>query len=300
MSFVDDFVAKIISLEVSLYHSRGRLQANSDGEALHDLRIAVRKIRSLLRPLRHLPEVAALNQAAAEVGRVTTPTRDLEVLVDELQKMGYPRQAMTRSATLSGQYRKIAASAVLDKLFTELDRWPEMFRTVERAGELTDVQRQIHKAMNKRINQLIAGLRDPDFDRHQLRIIVKNARYLTEAFPALSPLKAESRAELKSVQGSLGSWHDHHQWCLRAESESDLFEIAPYWQIASEQALADAEMKLTSLLHHLENDLSKSMPIRHETPIVEPSIHFESYLKWGTLRRLNSKGFADENQNRSK
>ncbi|WP_160107376.1 CHAD domain-containing protein [Pseudomonas izuensis] len=258
MSFVDDFVANIITLEVSLYHARARLQANSDSEALHDLRIAVRKVRSLLRPLRNMPEVAALNQAAAEVGSVTTPTRDLEVIIGELQKMGYPRQAMSRSASLTEQNRKIVASPELDNLFDELDRWPDLFRTAERAGELADVKRQVQKALKKRITQLIAGLRDKDFDRHELRIIVKNARYLTDAFPALSPLKAKSRAELKSVQSSLGSWHDHHQWCLRAESEPDLLEIAPYWQVASEQALADAEMKLASLLNHLEKDLNNS------------------------------------------
>ncbi|WP_274610035.1 MULTISPECIES: CHAD domain-containing protein [Gammaproteobacteria] len=226
--------------------------------ALHDLTIAVRKIRSLLRPLRNLPEVVALNQAAAEVGKATTLTRDLEVIIGELQKMGYLRQAMSRSATLTEHFRKIAGNPVLDKLFGELDRWPELFRTAERAGELTDVKRQIQKALKKRINQLIAGLRDKHFDRHELRIIVKNARYLTDAFPALSPLKAKSRAQLKSVQASLGSWHDHHQWCLRAEAEPDLLEIAPYWEVVSEQALTDAELKLASLLDHLQKDLAKS------------------------------------------
>lgn len=258
MSFVDDFVAQIISLEVALYHARARLQANSDSEALHDLRIAVRKIRSLLRPLRNMAQVIELNQAAAEVGRATTPTRDLEVIADELRKMGYSQQAMRRSALLKEQYRKIAASPLLGKLFAELDQWPEMFRTAERAGELVDVKRQIEKALKKRITQLIAGLRDKQFDRHELRIIVKNARYLSDAFPTLSPLRATSRAQLKSVQASLGSWHDHHQWCLRAEAEPDLLEIAPYWQAASEQALADAELKLASLLAHLEKDLAKS------------------------------------------
>ncbi len=72
-------------------------------------------------------------------------------------------------------------------------------------------------------------------------------------------LQANSDSEaLKSIQGSLGSWHDHHQWCLRAEVEPDLLEIAPYWEVASEQALADAELKLASLLDHLEKDLTKS------------------------------------------
>ncbi|WP_157714647.1 CHAD domain-containing protein [Pseudomonas sp. PB120] len=258
MSFVDDFVAQIISLEVSLYHSRARLQADSDSEALHELRIAVRKIRSLLRPLRNLPEVVELNQAAAEVGRATTPTRDLEVIVDELQKMGYPRQAMNRRAALKEQYKKIAASAPLDTLFGELDRWTESFRAAERAGDLVGIKRQIRKALKKRIHQLTAGLRDKHFDRHELRIIVKNARYLSDAFPTLSPLRAESKAQLKSVQASLGSWHDHHQWSLRAESEPDLLGIAPYWQAASEQALADAELKLASLLGHLDKDLARA------------------------------------------
>ena len=211
-----------------------------------------------MRPLRNLPEVVALNQAAAEVGKATTLTRDLEVIIGELQKMGYLRQAMSRSATLTEHFRKIAGNPVLDKLFGELDRWPELFRTAERAGELTDVKRQIQKALKKRINQLIAGLRDKHFDRHELRIIVKNARYLTDVFPALSPLKAKSRAQLKSVQASLGSWHDHHQWCLRAEAEPDFLEIAPYWEVVSEQALTDAELKLASLLDHLQKDLAKS------------------------------------------
>lgn len=258
MSFVDDFVAQIISLEVSLFRSHARIKAKSDSEALHDLRIAVRKIRSLLRPLRNMPEVAALNQSAAEVGRATTLTRDLEVIIGELQKRGYSHQAESRSAARIKQYRKIAVSPLLEKLFTQLDQWPELFRTAERAGELVDVKRQIEKALKKRITQLIAGLRDKDFDRHELRIIVKNARYLSDAFPTLSPLKAKSRDQLKSVQTSLGSWHDHHQWCLRAEAEPDLLEIAPYWKVASEQALADAELKLASLLDHLEKDLANS------------------------------------------
>lgn len=69
MSFVDKFVAEILALQVALYHSRARLEARTDSEALHDLRIAVRRIRSLLRPMRAMSEVVALNIAAAEVGR---------------------------------------------------------------------------------------------------------------------------------------------------------------------------------------------------------------------------------------
>ncbi|WP_367253431.1 CHAD domain-containing protein [Pseudomonas sp. stari2] len=38
-----------------------RLEAQTDHEALHDLRIAVRRIRSLMRPFRAIPQVLALN-----------------------------------------------------------------------------------------------------------------------------------------------------------------------------------------------------------------------------------------------
>jgi CHAD domain-containing protein len=48
MAFVDQYVAEILRLEVALFHAKARLEAESDDEALHDLRIAVRKIRSLL------------------------------------------------------------------------------------------------------------------------------------------------------------------------------------------------------------------------------------------------------------
>jgi CHAD domain-containing protein len=257
MSFVDDYVAQIISLEVSLYHSRAQLLAGSDSTALHELRIAVRKIRSLLRPLRKLPEVGALSQAAAQVGRETTPTRDLEVMIGELQDSGYAPSAETRRRQLAPAYRQVAESRAVHGLLLALDRWPEAFRAAERAGHLDGIKRRIRKAIGKRLGQLIDGLHDPHFDRYELRIIVKNARYLTEAFPTLSPLTAKSRAQLKSVQASLGAWHDHHQWCLRAASETDLAPLAPHWTQAAQQALHAAEQKLQTLLTHLERDLGR-------------------------------------------
>lgn len=76
-----------------LYESLARLEARTDSEALHDLRIAVRRIRSSLRPIRSMSHVGALNIAATEVGRLTTPARDLEVMIQELESRGFPVQA---------------------------------------------------------------------------------------------------------------------------------------------------------------------------------------------------------------
>jgi CHAD domain-containing protein len=50
MAFIDKFVAKFIQLEVTLFHAYSRLKADTDSKALHDLRIGVRRVRSLLTP----------------------------------------------------------------------------------------------------------------------------------------------------------------------------------------------------------------------------------------------------------
>lgn len=94
MSFADKFVAEIFALQVALYESLARLEARTVSEALHDLRIAVRRIRSSLRPIRSMSHVGALNIAAAEVGRLTTPARDLEIMIQELESRVFPVQAI--------------------------------------------------------------------------------------------------------------------------------------------------------------------------------------------------------------
>ena len=51
----DRIIENIVRLEVKLLACQARLQAETDPEALHDLRTTVRRLRSLLRPLRGLP-----------------------------------------------------------------------------------------------------------------------------------------------------------------------------------------------------------------------------------------------------
>ncbi|AWM92506.1 metal-chelation protein CHAD [Pseudomonas sp. 31-12] len=257
MSFVDKFVAEILALEVALYHSRARLGARTDSEALHDFRIAVRRIRSLLRPMRSMSEVAALNNAAAEVGRLTTPARDLEVMIQELEDRDFPGQAQLRKARLASSYSKILKSPALNNLFIQLDEWPPTFRSVEVNGGLKHLQPQIEKALKKQIDRLHAAVDDTGFDRHELRILVKRTRYLTEAFPNLSPLSRKAASSLKSLQSALGAWHDHHQWCQKALIESDLRSLEKVWQSCAATALEKAETQLVGLAKLLPESSGK-------------------------------------------
>jgi len=43
MAFVDKYVAEFFHLEMAAFHARSRLEAETDPEALHDLRIVIRR-----------------------------------------------------------------------------------------------------------------------------------------------------------------------------------------------------------------------------------------------------------------
>ena len=106
---INRLVAQILSLDIRLIACQARLSANTDPEALHDLRTTVRRLRSLLRPLRGLPGVEQLEAAAKAVGDLTTPLRDLEVLAAYLHEKGHhvlaERRATGRRVSWRGRQR---------------------------------------------------------------------------------------------------------------------------------------------------------------------------------------------------
>lgn len=258
MTFVDKFAAEIISQQVALYHARARLEAHTDSEALHDLRIAVRRIRSLLRPFRSMDVMTVLNVAAAEIGRHTTPVRDLEVIIQELEVQGFPNLAKIRKSRLSLNYDAIVTGMPLKRLIAALDTWPAEFRSVEINGGLENLQRKIRKTLGKQIDRLHAAIENPQFDRHQLRILVKRTRYLTEAFPSLSPLSMDEAKLLKGLQATLGDWHDHYQWCQKVLVEKDLLPLQTVWSDCAASALQRAEVQLSEVLKLLPKSLVKN------------------------------------------
>lgn len=247
MTFVDQYVKEILALEVALFHARARMEADVDAEALHDLRISVRRIRSLLIPVRAVPGMGGLREAAAQVGRLTTPARDLEVMAAELDSRHMPEAAAARRSRLQAEYRQILADPALKDLFEELDEWSSTFRASAPGNDAGKLRRLVVKSLGKHVDRLQTALDDETFDRHELRILVKRTRYLTEAFAKLSPLSAKAAKSLKAVQAALGSWHDHFQWCLKVKLEPDLKPLESIWAEASTVELEEAEKEIRKL-----------------------------------------------------
>lgn len=251
---VDRLVAHVLGLEVRLLACQARLTARTDPEALHDLRTTVRRLRSLLRPLRGLPGVEQLEVVASAVGDLTTPLRDREVLAAYLLQHDQPEAAQRRMAQMAEAYPAVAASPELAQLLMVLDAFPRFLRAGQRQGLLKGLRKRIEKRLGKQWKKLDDALHDPAHDRHRLRLLIKRVRYGIEAYPELDRLPKAAMPRLKSAQGALGDWHDCLQWLALAEHEADLHPCVAAWKTA----MAKAEQRADRVLDKLDKSCFNS------------------------------------------
>jgi CHAD domain-containing protein len=253
-ALIDRLVAHVLGLEVRLLACQARLTARTDPEALHDLRTTVRRLRSLLRPLRGLPGVEQLETAASAVGDLTTPWRDREVLAAYLLEHDQPEAAQRRLAQMAEAYPAVASSTELAQLLVILDAFPRFLRAAQRQDLLQGLGKRIKKRLGKQWKKLDEALHDPAHDRHRLRLLIKRVRYGIDAYPELDRLPKAAMPRLKSAQGALGDWHDCLQWLAIAEQEADLRPCVAGWHTA----MAKAEQRADRVLDKLSADCFES------------------------------------------
>jgi len=255
-AMLDHVVAQILALQVRLLACRERLAADTDSEALHDLRIGVRRLRSLLRPLGELPGVEQLEDAAKALGTLTTPLRDREVLAAELSNRGLDGAAQHRLEGRATTFASVAASPQLDRVLAILDAFPLFLRAAEREGLAKSLGKRVDKRLVKQWRTLLKALQDPAHDRHRLRLLIKRVRYGDQAYPQLEHAGRKLQDLLKKAQGDLGNWHDRLQWLLQAREHADLAPCKADW----EQELHEAEGKSDATLAALQAALERRKP----------------------------------------
>jgi CHAD domain-containing protein len=252
-NFVDDLIAQLLTLQINLYACTERLQARTDGEALHDLRIAVRKLRSLLRPLRGLLNCSRLEQAAKAVAQLSGPLRDSEVLLQQLHAGAGPAAQRARQQQLQAGYGQLLRSPQLRELFAALDAWVPACRQVQAAGELRGAGKHSRKRLAKTLQALLRALTLVNVDPHRLRILLKRLRYGAQAYPQLIPLKQGQMCALSVAQSALGDWHDLQQWLMCAQQQKDLQPLAMAWQgslLACERTCEQRLLQLQAAFKH--------------------------------------------------
>lgn len=113
---INELLVEAIDQQVALMSAVAHLEVCTDDEALYDLCTALRRLRSLLRPIRGVPGVEELEHAAAEIRQLSRPVHNLEVLPPALTAEGLRDALMVRWPVLESGYTVILASQPLHHL----------------------------------------------------------------------------------------------------------------------------------------------------------------------------------------
>jgi CHAD domain-containing protein len=220
-------------LEVIEVNLPGAL-ADVDSEFLHDLRVAVRRTRSLQRQLRRVFPPGPLAFFRAEfrwLQGVTGPSRDLDVYVLEfddfratLPEQGRPDLEPLRDLLVrrrARERRRMVRALRSARTSTLLKEWAGFLAGLEDAGETagSDAERAIAGVASARIAKVYRRMvksggkiddASPPEALHELRKTSKELRYLLEFFGRLYPARVVKPMlrTLKTLQDTLGRFQD--------------------------------------------------------------------------------------------
>ncbi|GAC1552581.1 MAG: hypothetical protein NVS3B10_14690 [Polyangiales bacterium] len=212
-------VKKLRELDAELAAALPRVVASSDDEAIHDLRVAIRRLRTMLkmaRPLFGRWHSDVVRKGFAEVMKATGDLRDEEVLEETLDGLSeHPAFALWLTARTARE-RKLRRAVVARIERVELDRARLMLKALlvfpfdpARNMELSKFARRTVE----RARRVVEKGRDvPPEDMlglHDLRISYKELRYSIELLAEALPLDSRAMLEPAVVfQKRLGEIHD--------------------------------------------------------------------------------------------
>jgi len=240
-----------------------------DPEFLHDLRIAVRRTRSVITQTTRVLPPHVVSEAAdgfGWLGGLTGPARDLDVYLIEWDDYVRPLGA-TATAALAPirgllEQRQAAAHATLDNAMSSaaaaalMQRWQsQLAESASNEHQGPHAARPLGQVVRRRITRAHEKLIDrgrlitpdtPAEQVHDLRKDAKKLRYLLECFGSLladGPRKQFVK-RLKALQDNLGEHQDAEvHVALIREIASDLHEGA---------ATTDTLLALGQLMERLE------------------------------------------------
>jgi CHAD domain-containing protein len=269
--------------------------ADIDTEFLHDLRVAVRRTRSLLklgRPALPADLTDVWEPQFKWLGDLTTPVRDLDVYQLGLPEMAgwlvaaapadlkpfeahLARRRAAERRTLLRALRGARLRRLLDDWAAELARLAGSAHSAEGAAwSAGDLARVDVARAHRRVVRGGTAITDasPPADLHVLRKRCKELRYALEMFaPVLGDARVrDAIKDLKSLQDVLGRFQDSEvQWTtLRGFAEEMVADRAP----------AGALLAMGELTGHLHAEQQRA---RAEFADV-----FASYVRPAGLRRM--------------
>ncbi len=192
-----------------------RFRTTGEAEALHDLRVAIRRMRALFAGFAPalLPDTP-VPKCLQTLQKTTNHARDLEVGLAILAQWQLPLPSLQQrwEEELGAEYRQLRQQLPpeLQALSTVLTRVEELIINPPPTGSLGALAATLAAHQAKRLHKGIKSLeRQWDIRRaHKLRIQGKRVRYLIDPFAAESREIAASVVQLKKLQDLLGDYHD--------------------------------------------------------------------------------------------
>ena len=235
-----DFLARhLASLDAEMPGLLMRVGRQSDPEAIHDLRVAIRRLRTLLRlarPIYGRHHTDLIRGVYTDVGRSSGALRDEEVFLELLEKhgadlspplapelAGFRDQRLVRERELRGAVLKsletddIAVARTLLGALLALPVRPKKDRDLAKFGRAAVIDSL------SAVDEHRDAKGDDGEGLHDLRIAYKRLRYTLEFFgPVLPPdLTAAHDAAVK-FQKRLGDIHDLDMALAHCEASPQL------------------------------------------------------------------------------
>jgi CYTH domain-containing protein/CHAD domain-containing protein len=211
-----------------------------DARALHQLRVAARQVRTLLRTFhRELTGVRPRRRARElrALVRRTGSQRDRDVLATLLDSLTAVLPARTRAAIVARR-DLILGAAPAEHAF-DRDAWRTFVRRLERDTQqfrttldvdggtthapFAEVLADALSAATAVLDAQLAAVDDanPAHGEHAARIAGKRLRYLVQPFAELSPDARSATSALRALQDALGERRDAHLLHLAVNAAMD-------------------------------------------------------------------------------
>ncbi|MGH9043459.1 MAG: CHAD domain-containing protein [Acidimicrobiales bacterium] len=224
---------------LTLLDTEGGTRLGEDPEALHDMRVAARRLRAALSSFKGLfpPQLIGLLPELGWLGQVLGSVRDLDIGIARLQdakgswrsELGASASAIDELSSLLNARREGARSSLLRALESpRYERLTTLLIAVAQQGAAEhSVSSRIPalqfapSTLDLRIRRVMKAARrarssGEQTDLHRLRISCKKLRYSLEFFNGLlGPPAAHLQGQLTVLQDLLGELHDNQVSVIR-------------------------------------------------------------------------------------
>jgi len=225
-----------------------------DAEAIHDARVATRRLKAALdlaEPVLSDEHSKPLSKALKKLRRTLGPLRDLDVTVGHLDELSANARhgaaaAWLRNCLIQRREQKRDKARKNDganSMLARLEAWGHVRDELVEAHDAIDslLASSLHLQLDAFSERVVGIVSDsgPSQDPHEVRIAAKRLRYTLELAAAQGhKLPSAILRSFKKMQESLGNWHD---WVVLIERamKTSLDESLPYHDSRMQEQLLD-------------------------------------------------------------